>query len=91
MDYEYRNIDTEIELKKNARRYWTEEEFTKEDLVQAVRQHGYSEWEADRAINDYYQVYVQSKITLDRLVVFWSLVGIIMLLINLLSNYLGKG
>jgi hypothetical protein len=88
MDYEYRNIDTDLELKKAARRYWTEEGFTKDDMVQAIRQHGYSEWEAERAINDYYQVYVLSRTMLDRLIVFWSLVGIFMLSMHILSIFL---
>jgi hypothetical protein len=91
MNYEYRNIDTEIELKKKAKRYWTEEGFTKEHMYLVLQEHGYSEWEADRAIDDYYQVYIQSKITLDRFVVFWVLIGIILLLINLISKILGKG
>lgn len=87
MDYEYRNIDTDLELKKAAKKYW-KDEFTKEDMYLEVRQHGYSEWEADKAINDYYQVYIQSKVNLDRLVVFWSLTGIIMLMAHIISLFL---
>ena len=85
MDYEYRNIDTDFELKKAARKYWTEEGFTKDDMIQAIRQQGYSEWEAERAINDYYQVYVQSQMTFERLVMFWSLVAIIMMFFRLMG------
>lgn len=79
MDYEYRNIDTDAELLKAARRYWTEEGYSKEDAYSDLANNCYTKWEADRAFNDYYHIHVWSKILMDRLVVAGGLVGIALL------------
>jgi predicted component of type VI protein secretion system len=59
MDYEYRNVDTDIELLKAAKMYW-EEGATKQDVYDMLANKCYTPWEADRALNDYYYIYVNS-------------------------------
>jgi hypothetical protein len=68
MEYEYRNIDTDIDLLKAARSYW-EEGTTKQDVYDTLGNKCYSRWEADRAINDYYYIYVNSPNLLKYLII----------------------
>jgi hypothetical protein len=69
MDYEYRNIDTDIELLKAARMYW-EEGVTKQDVYDTLANKCYTPWEADRAMSDYYYIYIKSPNTLKYLIIF---------------------
>ena len=80
MEYEYRNIDTDIELLKAAREYWTKEDFTKQDVYDILANKCYTPWEADRAINDYYYIYVHSPKLLNYTICF-SCMSIIFLVI----------
>jgi hypothetical protein len=69
MDYEYRNIDTDIELLKAAKMYWQEEGVTKQDVYDTLANKCYSKWESDRAINDYYYIYVKSPNILKYMII----------------------
>ena len=60
----YRNIDEDIRLLTMAKRYWTEEQLTKEQGHWVLRGEGYSEREIDNAISDYYSIHMRSDIML---------------------------
>jgi len=60
----YRNIDEDIRLLTMAKRYWTEEQLTKEQVHWVLRGEGYSEREIDNAISDYYSIHMRSDIML---------------------------
>jgi len=81
MDYEYRNIDTDIELLKAAKLYWHESASTTE-VYEILQQKLYTKWEADRAIADYYYVHIWSKLLLERFIIATSIVSIILLLLR---------
>ena len=85
MKYEYRNIDTDIELFKAARAYWTEEHLTKQDIYDILSHKCYTPWEADRAISDYYYVYIYSPKMFQNLVI----ASCINVLIFVLSYWVG--
>jgi len=87
MDYEYRNIDTDIELLKAARAYWTQEGLTKQDIYDMLANKLYTKWEADRAINDYYHIYIHSPNLLKYIICF-SCVNIIFLAVCYWINLL---
>jgi hypothetical protein len=89
MDYEYRNIDTDIELLKAAKLYWNQE-LSKQDVYDRLANKCYSQWEADKAITDYYYIHVWSKILIYYLINTMSIIGIIGLLIHLVLTFLGK-
>lgn len=60
----YRNIDEDIRLLTMAKRYWTEEQLTKEQVHWVLKGEGYSEREIDNAISDYYSIHMRSDIML---------------------------
>ena len=60
----YRNIDEDIRLLTMAKRYWVEEQLTKEQVHWVLRGEGYSEKEIDNAISDYYSIHMRSDIML---------------------------
>ena len=60
----YRNIDEDIRLLTMAKRYWTEEQLTKEQVHWVLKSEGYSEREIDNAISDYYSIHMRSDIML---------------------------
>lgn len=64
----YRNIDEDLRLLKMAKRYWSEEQLTKEQLYWVLGNEGYSEKEINNAINDYYQIYLRSNILLHHFI-----------------------
>lgn len=61
----YRNIDEDIRLLTMAKRYWTEEQLTKEQVHWVLKGEGYSEREIDNAISDYYSIHMRSDIMLN--------------------------
>ncbi len=89
MDYEYRNIDTDIELLKAARSYWTQEDLTKQDVYDILSNKLYTQWEAERAINDYYYIYIRSPNLLKYMICF-SCIDIIILATCYWINLLWK-
>lgn len=58
--YEYRNIDTDAKLLKFARRYHTED-ITIDQLEYVAGLEGYSKREIERAIYDYYLIYIRPE------------------------------
>jgi hypothetical protein len=68
MEYEYRNIDTDIALLKAAKLYWQDDTVTKQDIYDMLANQCYSKWEADRAISDYYYIYINSQNLLKYLI-----------------------
>lgn len=64
----YRNIDEDIRLLNMSKRYWTEEQLTKEQLIWVLKNDGYSEKEIENAINDYYMIHVRSNILLHHFI-----------------------
>ena len=81
MDYGYRNIDTDIELLKAAKLYWNES-ISISEVYELLEQKLYTKWEADRAISDYYYVYIWSQLLLERLVVAAMIISIGLLLLR---------
>ena len=86
MDYEYRNIDTDVELLKAARMYW-EDHISKTEIYDILANKCYSKWEADRAFTDYYYIYVYSPNLIEKILYFWSFVSIIMMCCYILNIY----
>lgn len=80
---EYRNIDQDINLLKGVRRYWGEDQISKEQLYWILGDKGYSEKEIDGAITDYYYVYVWPNILIYRLC--WIMVFVFCLLILMIK------
>lgn len=64
---EYRNIDQDINLYNGAKRYWNDDQISKEQLYWILGDKGYSEKEIDNAITDYYYIYIWPNILLNRL------------------------
>ena len=82
---EYRNIDQDINLLKGVRRYWNEDQLSKEQLYWILGDKGYSEKEIDNAITDYYYVYIWPTILINRLT--WITLAAILSLVVLLNLY----
>jgi hypothetical protein len=64
----YRNIDDDARLLNMAKRYWSEDQLTKEQVHWVLKSEGYSEREIDNAISDYYNVYLRSNILLHHFI-----------------------
>ena len=64
----YRNIDEDARLLNMAKRYWSEDQLSKEQVYWVLKSEGYSEREIDNAISDYYNVYLRSNILLHHLI-----------------------
>lgn len=64
----YRNIDEDARLLTMARRYWTEEQLTEEQLYWVLEAEGYSKREIKNAISDYYIIYMRSDIMLHHFI-----------------------
>ena len=64
----YRNIDEDIRLLTMAKRYWTEEQLTKEQVHWVLKGEGYSEREIENAISDYYSIHIRSNIMLHHFI-----------------------
>lgn len=58
----YRNIDEDLRLLTMAKRYWTEDQLSKEQVHWILGNEGYSEREINNAISDYYNIYIRSDI-----------------------------
>jgi hypothetical protein len=80
---EYRNIDQDINLYNGAKRYWNDDQISREQLYWTLGDKGYSEKEIDYALGDYYYVYVWPNILINRLV--WVLLIVILSLVCLLN------
>ena len=64
----YRNIDEDARLLNMAKRYWSEDQLSKEQVYWVLKGEGYSEKEIDNAINDYYNIYLRSDILLHHFI-----------------------
>ena len=64
----YRNIDEDARLLSMAKRYWSEDQLTKEQVHWVLKSEGYSEREIENAISDYYNVYLRSNILLHHFI-----------------------
>ena len=64
----YRNIDEDARLLNMAKRYWPEDQLSKEQVHWVLKGEGYSEKEIDNAINDYYNIYLRSDILLHHFI-----------------------
>jgi hypothetical protein len=80
---EYRNIDQDINLLKGVRRYWNEDQISKEQLYWTLGDKGYSETEIDNAINDYYYVYIWPNILINRLA--WIILFVLCFLVIMIK------
>lgn len=80
---EYRNIDQDIHLLKGVRRYWNDDQISKEQLYWILEDKGYSEKEIDNAITDYYYVYIWPTILINRLT--WITLAVILSLAAMLN------
>ena len=89
MLYEYRNIDTDIELLNAAKLYWTQN-LSKQEVYDMLANKCYSKWEADKAIDDYYYIHVWSQNLIYYLVNIMSIIGIVILTINLVLNLISN-
>lgn len=72
----YRNIDEDIRLLTMAKRYWTEEQLTKDQIHWVLKNEGYSEREIDNAISDYYSIHMRSDIMLH-----WYIAPLVLLVV----------
>lgn len=80
----YRNIDEDLRLLTMAKRYWSEEQLTKEQLYWVLGNEGYSEKEINSAIDDYYQIHLRSNILLHHFIApILLLLVMILLLVKL--------
>ena len=77
----YRNIDEDIRLLTMARRYWTEDQLTKEQVHWVLKGEGYSEREIDNAISDYYSIHMRSNILLHHFIAPFVLIIVMILLV----------
>jgi hypothetical protein len=77
----YRNIDEDIRLLTMARRYWTEEQLSKEQVHWVLKDEGYSEREIDNAISDYYSIHIRSNIMLHHFIAPLVLVIVMIVLV----------
>jgi len=64
----YRNIDDDARLLSMAKRYWSEDQLTKEQVHLVLKSEGYSEKEINNAISDYYSIYLRSDILLHHFI-----------------------
>jgi hypothetical protein len=64
----YRNIDDDARLLNMAKRYWSEDQLTKEQVYWVLSSEGYSEREIDNAISDYYAIHLRSDIMLHHFI-----------------------
>ena len=81
----YRNIDEDIRLLTMAKRYWTEEQLTKEQVHWVLKSEGYSEREIDNAISDYYSIHIRSDIMLHHYIA--PIVLVIVMIVLILKVY----
>jgi hypothetical protein len=80
---EYRNIDQDINLLKGVRRYWGEDQISKEQLYWILEDKGYSEKEIENAITDYYYVYIWTNVLINRLA--WIVLFIVFMLVIMIK------
>lgn len=64
----YRNIDEDTRLLNMAKRYWSEDQLTKEQVHWVLSSEGYSDREIDNAISDYYSIHLRSNIMLHHFI-----------------------
>ena len=77
----YRNIDDDARLLNMAKRYWSEDQLTKEQVYWVLKSEGYSEREIDNAISDYYAIYLRSDIMLHHFIAPVVLVIVMIVLV----------
>ena len=77
----YRNIDEDVRLLNMAKRYWSEDQLTKEQVHWVLSSEGYSEREIDNAISDYYAIYLRSDIMLHHFIAPLLLVFVMIVLV----------
>ena len=80
-DKMYRNIDDDARLLNMTKRYWSEDQLTKEQVYWVLKSEGYSEREIDNAISDYYAIHLRSDIMLHHFIAPVVLVIIMIVLI----------
>lgn len=80
----YRNIDEDINLLNFAKRYYSEEQLTLNQLKYIAGLEGYSEREIDLAINDYYWVHIYSNILIERILLFCIPLSIFLFLLRII-------
>jgi len=81
----YRNIDDDVRLLSMAKRYWSDDQLTKEQLQWVLKSEGYSEREIDNAISDYYAVHLRSNIMLHHFIA--PVVLVIVMIVLILKVY----
>jgi len=81
----YRNIDDDARLLSMAKRYWSDDQLTKEQLQWVLKSEGYSEREIDNAISDYYAVHLRSNIMLHHFIA--PVVLVIVMIVLILKVY----
>jgi len=81
----YRNIDDDARLLNMAKRYWSEDQLTKEQVYWVLKSEGYSEREIDNAISDYYAVHLRSNIMLHHFIA--PVVLVIVMIVLILKVY----
>lgn len=74
----YRNIDEDINLLKGAKRYWLNE-ISKNQLYWVLGEKGYSENEINKAIEDYYIIYIHSEKLINYILYFCCFVILFLL------------
>jgi hypothetical protein len=77
----YRNIDDDARLLSMAKRYWSEDQLTKEQVHWVLNSEGYSKREIDNAISDYYAIYLRSNIMLHHFIAPVVLVVVMIVLV----------
>lgn len=77
----YRNIDEDARLLSMAKRYWSEDQLTKEQVHWALKSEGYSEREINNAISDYYSIHLRSDIMLHHFIAPVVLVIVMIVLV----------
>ena len=77
----YRNIDEDARLLSMAKRYWSEDQLTKEQVYWVLKSEGYSEREIDNAISDYYAIHLRSDIMLHHFIAPVVLVIVMIVLV----------
>ena len=81
----YRNIDHDARLLNMAKRYWSEDQLTKEQVYWVLKSEGYSEREIDNAISDYYAIHLRSDIMLHDFIA--PVVLVIVMIVLILKVY----
>jgi hypothetical protein len=77
----YRNIDEDARLLNIAKRYWSEDQLTKEQVHWILTSEGYSEREIENAISDYYYIHIRSNIMLHHFIAPVILVIVMIVLV----------